>query len=365
MTKYRITFTPMEPYFLGNEKTFKYPGQENDGKYGNLYFIRSEQTPSQSTLLGALRYMLLSVKRPDFSYTAEEMKLNAAAVGSAGFDISSPVVQDFGAIRKLSPVYITCGSKVLIPAPLDHNTGAAMDGDTEKYAPFSDYAEMTTPYGKKLYARDYDSKKGIAEDKYLDLDSHAVVDGSDIFLKTVRIGINRAAEKKGLFKKEFCSLADGYSFAVDAEIDESILSDNAAAVINSGTTVYLGQNKSVFSVSFSTADESIEDLVKESLKEYRHEQGSMIYVLGETMAFKDMYEGTLWANVTVRDYRAYKRDLSRGGKVEKGSNLYRLIRAGSVFLAEEPDEWINRLKAADGYENAEQIGYCSVVVIGG
>lgn len=365
MIRYRITFTPMEPYFLGNEKTFKYPGQKNDGKYGNLYFIRSEQTPSQSTVLGALRYMLLPVIKTDFSYSAEELALNAAAAGPDGFDISSPEVQDFGAVRRLSPVYITCGSRIIIPAPLDHNVNAPEDDGRQKYTPFSDYSQVMTPDGSKLYARDYDSKEGTAEGQYLDLDTHEIIEGSDLFIKTVRTGINRSVEKKGLFKKEFCSLADGYAFAVDAELDEEKLSDRAASIIRDGTEVYLGQNKSVFAVSFSRIDSGIEELASESLKEYRHAEGSIIYVLGETMVFREMYDDTLWASVSLRDYRAYRRNVSRGGRVEKGDRLYRLIKPGSVFLTEEPDKWISKLKASEGYENAEQIGCCRTVMIGG
>ena len=63
---YLLTFTPQEPYFFGNEKSFTYPGQKNGGQYGNRYYVKSEQTPSQSTLFGALRYLMIPVKKHNY-----------------------------------------------------------------------------------------------------------------------------------------------------------------------------------------------------------------------------------------------------------------------------------------------------------
>ena len=57
MTRYLLRFTPLEPYFFGNERGLKYPG--NKSQYQNLYFVRSENTPSQTTILGTLRFLVL------------------------------------------------------------------------------------------------------------------------------------------------------------------------------------------------------------------------------------------------------------------------------------------------------------------
>ena len=64
MSVYKISFIPSGPYFFGNEKSFIYPGSEND-KFGTLYYIKGENLPSQSTVLGALRYILLPEKGYD------------------------------------------------------------------------------------------------------------------------------------------------------------------------------------------------------------------------------------------------------------------------------------------------------------
>jgi hypothetical protein len=59
---YLLTLEPMEPYFFGNEKTFSFdPKSPAD----NRYFIKSERLPMQTTILGALRYLLMPMKKEE------------------------------------------------------------------------------------------------------------------------------------------------------------------------------------------------------------------------------------------------------------------------------------------------------------
>ena len=41
MKTYLVTLTPQEPYFFGNEKTFLFDKEKNQGQRGNSYYIRS------------------------------------------------------------------------------------------------------------------------------------------------------------------------------------------------------------------------------------------------------------------------------------------------------------------------------------
>ena len=106
---YRADFVPHGAYFFGNEKTFSF------GKEGRS-FISSEQTPSQSSLLGALRYALLynfeyegrRLFKPDRKYnlSVNEQAADEYLSGKGGYDIGSYSEQDFDANKKLSPLYI-------------------------------------------------------------------------------------------------------------------------------------------------------------------------------------------------------------------------------------------------------------------
>ena len=103
MSAYRVTFTPSGPYFFGNEKTFQYPGQEVKNDFGSLYYIKGEKMPMQTTLLGALRYILLPQKGLGKNLLSEA---SVQAVGKFSFDIDSKGKQDFGKIKSISPVFI-------------------------------------------------------------------------------------------------------------------------------------------------------------------------------------------------------------------------------------------------------------------
>ncbi|MEG2717669.1 MAG: hypothetical protein RR961_10055, partial [Eubacterium sp.] len=59
MSDYIITFTPEEPYFLGNERTFSFGDNKDKQQRSGKYHIESDKIPSQTTLLGTLRYLLL------------------------------------------------------------------------------------------------------------------------------------------------------------------------------------------------------------------------------------------------------------------------------------------------------------------
>ena len=151
---YRADFVPHGAYFFGNEKTFSFDT-------GGRSFISSEQTPSQSTLLGALRYALLynfeyegrRLFKPDRKYnlSVNEQAAVDNLIGKGGFDIGSSSEQDFGAIEKLSPLFIydTKKTEALVPTPRDHcisdsdefknfvYSADSDNGESFPYAPFS------------------------------------------------------------------------------------------------------------------------------------------------------------------------------------------------------------------------------------
>lgn len=94
MAVYQLTFTPQGPYFFGNEKTFSFVGEP--AQYGALHYIRGERLPAQSTVFGALRYLLLPEKA--FARAAQSAQL----IGSESFRMGAEG-QSFGAIKGVSP----------------------------------------------------------------------------------------------------------------------------------------------------------------------------------------------------------------------------------------------------------------------
>ena len=372
MTKtYKVTFKPVEPYFFGNEKNFTFPGQKQKSTYSSSYFIRSERVPSQSTILGVLRYIFLPYKWEDFNHkdTREiinnKNNINDKVVGAASFDIDSESIQNFGIIKKISPVFISgrndFGESVtLIPTPMDHNRTSekservhkASDKEILQYYPFLEYIKVNTTEGKKLYAKDFNVKEGV-EHSYVSLEKGELYTFSDLFQSDLRIGINRTEKKDGFFKKEYCMLKKNFSFAVYADIDI----DNAPKA----TSVFLGQGKSAFIVNFTEESNDLQNRVKEFLsrKEYQRAAYPFIYCLSDVFVGDFDNEKVLFCAIDTKDYRAFKtREM---GRIEKGGTLYRLLKAGSIIIPENPDEWANKNKKS----NAENIGFNTFVILGG
>ncbi|MCM1363944.1 MAG: type III-B CRISPR module-associated protein Cmr3 [Faecalibacterium sp.] len=376
MAKYKITFTPVEPWFFGNEKSFSFPGQENGNAYSNQYFIKSETMPSQSTILGALRYLLIPTKKPLREYTEKDMAENRDYIGEESFNIdyspkadSSEQKQSFGKIKSISPVVIIRDDEILIPAPMDHVDNGE-SGKTELYRPFQEYCVVEeTQLGKKLYVKDYDAKKGVFNG-FVSLKDKAVYSEGDIINSEIRVGNQRFAENEGFFKKEYKYFSRSakehlnYSFAVYADLD--IPSDDD--FIKQEHTVMLGQGKSTFVVKLTPTDEDLTESVRTFLRDSLpkiftdSERGigkyNYYYCLSDTLVLGDPYKDTLFAVTQTRDYRAY---MTRSyGKIKKGSCLHRMIKAGSVFVTD-------RAKNGDLFaenKNAEQIGFNTLIKIG-
>lgn len=123
MKKYLVRLTPLEPYFFGNEKCFSFNDGNPRGQMSNRYYIKSERTPLQTTLLGAMRYLFIKKKKSDFNYNDAEYKELEKNIGSESFKIASDTEQDFGVIKNLSPLFLMKGESILIPTPLDHIKG--------------------------------------------------------------------------------------------------------------------------------------------------------------------------------------------------------------------------------------------------
>lgn len=357
---YKITFKPAEPYFFGNEKNFIFPGQTHGSAYASSYFIKSEKTPSQSTILGALRYMFLVHKKSDFRYSPDERSDNENAVGKESFDSELDNAQDFGVIKKVSPVFIVRKTEdgeneTLIPTPMNHRIVIADEKGNKKratcYTPFSKYIKAETSDGEKLYADDFDVKDGLAHN-YCAVENGKIYESDEIFSTDLRIGINRNTKRDGFFKKEYCMLKNKYAFAVYAQLDV----DESA--VSSVQHVFLGQGKSAFSVTFSEEENSLENTVKDFISR-NNKDYQCIYCLGDSF-IADFDDGNvLFCAVDTKDYRSFM--TKEAGRIEKNSNLYRLLIAGSILYVKDAEQWIAKNKK----ENAENIGFNNFVTTGG
>lgn len=339
MSTYLVRLTPQEPYFFGNEKNLEFKGQKNRGQMTNRYYIKSERTPLQTTLLGAMRYVFLKEKTFD---------LSNENIGKESFKIESNQ-QDFGVIKGISPLFLLKENKRLIVTPYDHlkakKEKTIVDSKEKEirykmtaYTPFGNYQTILTADDEKWFTPDFDVKEGLTDSYvYVDGEVGKIVESDKIFSYTTRVMINKTQDKKAFFKKDYVTLDKDYSFGFYLE-----LADNAK-IDESQTFVYLGQGKSLFSLKFEESKNDIESKIKSLIGKNK------VYCFGDTLACNYIYKAAKFSVVDFRDYRAY--ETKSNGEVEKGGKLYKLIKAGSVFISDDTSKIVCERK------NCEQIGF--------
>ena len=344
MTTYRLTFTPTEPYFFGNEKTFRFPDAKIAGQFDNPYFIRSETLPSQTTLFGAVRYLLLNNRDPSFTSYPKGYEQR---IGANSFRLAQEAKQNFGIIHEMSPVFLQNPDGIWVRTPFDHANGFSA------YMPFHRAplnGENESP--KREYADNYDVKKGIS-DSFMNIKTGKIVEADEIFRTVTRVGISKKQNDDAFFKKEYRILNAGWSFGVylSLELPES-------ETLSLDPVVFLGQNKAAFRVDFVREDSTITKQLLAILPP------NTVYCLGDTYANSDIYPKFTFAVTQTRDHRTYETypDKHPKGRIGKDGILYKLIRAGSIFWFDPDQLSEEEIAALFAHANAETIGMNQIII---
>ena len=272
--KYRVELKPLEPYFFAGEKSFGF-GKKKKQSYNN-YFIRSELFPTQTTLLGTIRYLILKkynlLTTKDYSNEKEQEKY----VGKSSFQIGQKN-QSYGMIERLSPLFILNEKgERLVRVPFNQqpksDDNLKLRSLKEKSYPIFDGSndENNNNYEMKLLENVNLKKEDDVQKLFYNIDTDGVnklIKQSDIVNSIEKVGINLRIEKEAFFKKEYQYLIKGYRFGFYLEINDDEFEKKLDDVIED--IVYMGSGKSAFKLVMSKTDENIKefiDQVKEAFK---------------------------------------------------------------------------------------------------
>lgn len=315
--KYLLRFTPLEPYFLGGENTFRVDE-------ANRYFASSLPVPTASTIIGALRYMLLELTgtlNTDGRYTDEQKAACDAVIGPKSYRVGGD--NNFGKLLSVSPVFLTDGKDFYIKTPRNCKSSCtetqyqAIALSTERYT-----TSFATPIRLPL-AGEFSAKNTVSDQSYMRLSDGLIF--NDLFLQVEKVGISKAKLDKAFFKKAYISLKEGFSFAVIAEFEDDVLVQD--------TFCYMGRERSVFLLKAEPTDISIEEEIQTALA--ARTNTTFYYVFGDTFVqeqptFSD-YAMFQTAHVRILQSKIERSTL----RVTCANEFYHLIRAGSICYADD------------------------------
>ncbi len=336
MKSYLVTLSPLEPYFFGGERGFGFGTVK--GSLKQRYFISSLHTPSQTTLLGALRYAVLSANDAlisDYSRGSADRERADILVGAESFDFSRE--NRFGVIGSIHPLFIIDGEDYLVPMPMNHKNGQS------HYTPIS---MKPCPKGITLstgtsYASDYVVKEGCG-DGWLNLTDHSVMPleydpqkEKGLFQSVIRVGINAHRGEKpetrnddeSFFKKEYKFLRKG-KFAFFADMEQEY-----ARGLENGVAVFLGQSRSAFVLKAVRRENDLFTRISAALSE---EAVNDFWYAPADCRIQQKYAGLMIAKTRLFRHLTTSADNRYYYRINKTEKLYRLLNAGAVFYGEKP-----------------------------
>lgn len=338
MSKYKITLTPTGTFFFGGDMRFEVKTKEDDkeGQKANeqfaSYIIESRKFPQQTSLLGMLRFLILSNSEA-FDKSSQTIKNRNDAkrlIGPASFS-NSGEENNYGVIKKIGP----CGlckdnGDILYPVQMFKTDNGLAEIDKE--------------------CSTYSSKKGIA------ITFGGIVE-TNIFIKDKRMGINRnittgKTEDADLYKQIFYRLTDGYSFAFEVDVSDDIkLNEKKYAK----QLISLGGDNSQFVIEIKPIDDF--------QTETKNKKGTILTLLSDAYIPKNVKDNCFAVSAIVPFKCMQTRVESQEGSYNRlkknwdySDKLY-LYKAGSVFFFENEDQYKLFKEEIDSHTDFRQIGY--------
>ncbi len=370
MNKYLITLTPTGKFFFGGDMTFETKTTDPEAKkydenYSS-YIIHSATMPQQTSLLGMLRFLILSNDATAFS-TAENRIINKEKanklIGAKSFLVDDREAS-FGKIDQIGPcfLYDTENTVAYFRYGKDSYLCASTHTDTTIEASFNNFpisiplfqvkerleAKKPSPLftGKDDFGAQYISENGDT--------AYPEIDGDKgMFIEDTRIGIDKdykgRPNKSAFYKQISYRLKKNFAFAFTAQLN---ITDEEMARYNK-QVVTLGADSSCFVLQIEQIDDN---------KEYRPQNIEK----GKVLLLSDAYLPKLPECVTftitnIKPFRFLHIENSEKSsdynvkyKSSRSAKRYDLYQAGSVFYVTDKEAF---QKALQEKQEFTKIGY--------
>ncbi|MBN2535482.1 MAG: hypothetical protein JXB88_21565 [Spirochaetales bacterium] len=345
-TTYMVKLKPADKFFFGGEQTF---GADNE-----TYFVHSLPFPQQTTILGMIRRELLiqnGLSEQGWGRDKiNDMNKAEAAIGKESFRIDYNGEQDFGWMKRISPLFLASGSRYYIKTPFDfgfhyekvvqESAGCLLENNGQKkYIP---------------YMNNYTAKNGLNEG-FIHPDSDEKLSFDDVFKKVTQVGITKnnrtEKEEKAFFKQTF------YTFQKEKEISFAFLLELKANNENKpvqleNSFVMLGAEGNIFKMEVEQAvNPSFSNMFRFQAESGQH--GSRIVLLSDAYVKEELFTVCDFAITRLKSFRNIYNKTPEHSQSRPGKNRYCLVERGSVFYMKDYKEAADMLNN----KNLQKIGY--------
>lgn len=368
--KYLIKLTPQGKFFFGGDMTFGTGRKDEDEKYVS-YIIHSAKMPQQTSLLGMLRFLLLS-NNPNLFDKAENHIIKGKEeevtswIGKHSFSVEeNPSRKEYGKIQHIGPCFLLRKEdrKLFFKAPMD--TGLCVDFNKCVKA-CANGKEMEVPEieveekkEKRKEKPDLDPRFSGKDDLgslYLSVDGSEKKRESELFIQDSRIGIDKDYEGKAasaaFYKQLSYRLDKDFCFAFEVE-----MADDIALADYSKTLVKVGADDSSFLLE-------VDELRQEVEYPQWGDAGKLVLLSDTYLPLPDDQESSFrYAITRIRPFRF----LSSGNSVDARdynvkyktfrSDRYDLYEAGSVFYFKDEKLKAKYCELINNYPDFVQVGY--------
>ena len=334
--KRRIRLTPVGHYFLGGERGFGFDS-ELKRQMSDSYFISSLKIPSQTTLFGALRY-IIGVKD-------EQLRENSCQlIGKNSYRINDTKFS-YGIIESISPVYLykehdSEAGEYYIRTPFDHKMSEYKYTPLELLEKEIKVINYPSKERNKTYPKNYVAKDGISH-SYMSLTTKAIEKENDIFTPSVEVVSKKDkgnnAGKDCFAKKEYMRLKDGWSFVFFAD-----LSGDKDLEFNK--SVILGKDSSVFTVKIDETEEPDVISVFQDRPANFHYCQSPIYITSDVSNIVEESKFSIIENESQRIFMTENQRL----RPAYDSPLLQLISPGSIFYTDTDSDNLKKQIESNG-----------------
>jgi|GEM_PF-1980755 len=326
---YLIEFQPTGYFFFGSEQSFNTKERDKYNEELMNYYAKSNYYPQQTTILGALRYLILVLNN----------KLNASDkesyIGEKNFNGEHS--DSYGKLTKISPlVIVDDNTGVLTVAPFSktgNDTEISVDFSTEPH--YLSGTKIKTPV-----LSNFDHKKFYVDVRWED--QFGVIQSGIYEKPLTKVGLEIGKEEDGFYRQTLYKLKPAYKFGVWVTFSEA-LPDYTSPVL-----LPFGGDQTMAGVSWRKSENIFNETQVPT---------SAITLLSDAFVNSEVLEDIDFAINEYTDFRyihSKKASYYKLNNQTDKSDKLLLMKRGSVLYSENAERLAIAIRKQIAYRN---IGY--------